>query len=465
MKVLLWLVGVTFGLISALLAFSELSLRSDKIYAEMLTTDLPFPSANISLLRDIDGSEKQGRRRVFLNRDWGFILSNAEGKQPTFIPVSRYFISDFASIPKPFDAFFSPFGRHAEAAIVHDWLYAVGPGNEENSYEARRRADIIFYRAMRQQGTNPVSSRLMFSAVRIYGFFQSWFPTVFGKPSFGRDGEFEFVNPLNNSVRSPECAIEPPNIAYAQGTASRELGALSFGWVATKMRDTSKGAPDIFIDQTIELALASNPSQAFEVVETVLNEYEIDTYRSPATWTLADYRNYGDEFYEIDWWLVDRKPTCQVENIVASLRKHNSDSRIGDIIERLAARSALEAMDGIAEMLPAAVQREMASQNDAKHSVASEIIRTNIVLANRTNLALPGSESFVNSVIAEYFSNSAEIAYFEWILEQGIVDQNLNDAVNELYNNENRNVERNTLLSDTYNQSQNLKIEKFLNRF
>lgn len=79
------------------------------------------------------------------------------------IIVPRGYVTDFASVPDGAHRVVERYGNNIEAAIVHDWLYAVGePGR-------RRFADDVFRYAMAEQGTGPIQRRIAWAAVRIGG--------------------------------------------------------------------------------------------------------------------------------------------------------------------------------------------------------------------------------------------------------------------------------------------------------
>jgi hypothetical protein len=91
-------------------------------------------------------------------------------------------------------AVFNPIGDNAEAAVVHDWLYAVGePGQREQ-------ADAIFLYALNQAGVAPLQSKLMYEAVRAGG------ASAYGAPS-----EWRFVDPESEKAapapRKPRSAV------------------------------------------------------------------------------------------------------------------------------------------------------------------------------------------------------------------------------------------------------------------
>lgn len=76
------------------------------------------------------------------------------------VPVG--FVTDFASIPKWLQWFFSFIGLYGKAAVLHDYLYAT-------ELVSRFRADWIFLRAMRVLGVGKFKRRMMYRAVRKFG--------------------------------------------------------------------------------------------------------------------------------------------------------------------------------------------------------------------------------------------------------------------------------------------------------
>jgi hypothetical protein len=104
------------------------------------------------------------------------------------IRVPRGFETDFASIPIWMSAVFNPIGDNAEAAVVHDWLYAVGEKGQ------REQADAIFLYAMQQSHTPALQTKVMYEAVR-----------AGGAPNYGAPGEWRFVDPeTEKPARAPK---------------------------------------------------------------------------------------------------------------------------------------------------------------------------------------------------------------------------------------------------------------------
>ncbi len=72
------------------------------------------------------------------------------------------------------------------AAIVHDWLYAVGA---EQDGAAKQTADELFRYELGQAGVNMVKRNVMFAAV-----------SLFGGEAFGTAEEMRFRNPENGNA-------------------------------------------------------------------------------------------------------------------------------------------------------------------------------------------------------------------------------------------------------------------------
>lgn len=124
--------------------------------------------------------EKQGRTLAVVTRPYAYehdVLSDGR------IEIPEGFVTDFASIPSAFRFIFSPFGRHAPAAVIHDYLYAVG------QQKSRKYADFIFKEAMRESGVSTWRRTVMYLMVRLfggrgYGLHEDWtfFDHEFGVP-------------------------------------------------------------------------------------------------------------------------------------------------------------------------------------------------------------------------------------------------------------------------------------------
>lgn len=103
--------------------------------------------------------EKEGRTTAIVT--YGFAYDHPASGARMEVPAG--YITDFASIPPAVRGMFPPFGRHAKAAVLHDWLYLVGePGKKPF-------ADRVFVDAMEELGVSWARRTTMYKAVQIGG--------------------------------------------------------------------------------------------------------------------------------------------------------------------------------------------------------------------------------------------------------------------------------------------------------
>ncbi|MEM7766266.1 MAG: DUF1353 domain-containing protein [Pseudomonadota bacterium] len=141
----------------------------------------------------VRGADKQGRRVAVILEPFAFVHQIGNVRLAAIAPV-RY-ETDFASIPSWARGFIAPFGVHAEAAVIHDWLYAIGkPGDEQG----RWLADEAFREALRHLGVGWATRNIMYNAVRSGG-----------KKAFGRPDEFRFRHLKDFSLIDPAPDREP----------------------------------------------------------------------------------------------------------------------------------------------------------------------------------------------------------------------------------------------------------------
>ncbi len=96
-----------------------------------------------------------------LYNEFDFLFIDKNGIKRT-IEIPCGFITDFASIPRPFWPIIKPTGLIAKAAIVHDYLYA-------NKIFDRKTCDEIFYIAMRAADVSHWKAYICYLAVRLFG--------------------------------------------------------------------------------------------------------------------------------------------------------------------------------------------------------------------------------------------------------------------------------------------------------
>jgi hypothetical protein len=85
---------------------------------------------------------------------------SADGER-YYVPPT--FITDLASIPRLVHPVLSPNGNSRRAAVLHDYRYCVKQGTREQ-------ADALFLEALEAEGVNLITRRLMWLAVRAWGW-------------------------------------------------------------------------------------------------------------------------------------------------------------------------------------------------------------------------------------------------------------------------------------------------------
>lgn len=215
-----WLVAALIAFLVAFV-FLDSPVREARALIGAAGEDASSRQAISSLQIAIDlNGRRQGRRVGVLVQDWLYCYP------PTgdVFLVPRGYETDFASIPPLAQGLINPFGNHAEAAVVHDWLYAVG------EKDRRKEADDIFRFAMKEGGVNLVRRNVMHRAVRTggekaYGQAKEW---RFRDPDTLYDAEPPFARPTKAAVTRIDCQFlsrETPDILSAFGTARRALDA------------------------------------------------------------------------------------------------------------------------------------------------------------------------------------------------------------------------------------------------
>jgi len=81
----------------------------------------------------------------------------------SFVRVPNGFITDFASVPRPLWAIIPPDGKYTQAAVLHDYLY-------QKKFFSRKRCDMVFNEAMKILGVPLWKRRVMYRALRIFGW-------------------------------------------------------------------------------------------------------------------------------------------------------------------------------------------------------------------------------------------------------------------------------------------------------
>ena len=116
-----------------------------------------------ALSYEFTGSYQHGRPLYTLTSDLKYVFGDMTSPVAVIV-VPDGFITDFASIPWPFDLLFKPNGPWAPAAALHDFLLT----NDSISLIA---LDALFYEAELVLKVNAVIARLFYWSVRLYHTF------------------------------------------------------------------------------------------------------------------------------------------------------------------------------------------------------------------------------------------------------------------------------------------------------
>jgi hypothetical protein len=147
--------------------------------------------------------ERDGLTTAVLINSFGY--QDTEAKLDIVVPAG--FLTDFASIPGWARAIVSPFGRHAKAAVLHDWLYAIGePGRKDV-------ADHVFDHAMRELAVEGWAREIMFGAVQVGGGH--------GYDRAAADWSTSFANPVTGEVTPPPYPRESAFVGQPNGPRPR----------------------------------------------------------------------------------------------------------------------------------------------------------------------------------------------------------------------------------------------------
>jgi len=136
-----------------------IALRSGRGgYEEPIACPACYVSTLPPRLAPIRGAKRQGRL-LWKNATRPYTYIDETLCRRIVVPVE--FVTDFASVPNAARVTFNP-ADYAEAALVHDWLYAIG---EEGM---RADADLVFRNILREVSSRP-DAAILYRAVRMFG--------------------------------------------------------------------------------------------------------------------------------------------------------------------------------------------------------------------------------------------------------------------------------------------------------
>lgn len=104
---------------------------------------------------------KIGPRLWRVERQFTYFIGEEDSDE--FVIVPKGFETDFASVPRLFWTLIPPDGTYTQAAVLHDFLYF-------KKLYVRKRCDEIFLEAMKVLKVNWFKRRIMYWAVRAFGW-------------------------------------------------------------------------------------------------------------------------------------------------------------------------------------------------------------------------------------------------------------------------------------------------------
>lgn len=78
------------------------------------------------------------------------------------IQVPSGFVTDFASVPRPFRALYESWGAYGHASVIHDYLC------DNPDVYTRKYADDVFLEAMKTSGVPARHRRVLYAGVRVW---------------------------------------------------------------------------------------------------------------------------------------------------------------------------------------------------------------------------------------------------------------------------------------------------------
>jgi hypothetical protein len=149
----------------------------------------------------------KSRRIAAVAQPFGFVCNLSKREKIAVVTPAGY-VTDFASIPRAVHWVISPFGKHAEAAVIHDWLYTMGRKGDAKS---RRIADKAFVKALKLLEVAWFKRQIMYWSVRIGG-----------AGGYGLPGDFTFRTLDTLTVIDPPPAREPFATTFALKRAEKK---------------------------------------------------------------------------------------------------------------------------------------------------------------------------------------------------------------------------------------------------
>lgn len=173
----------------------------------------------LNISYDPVASEQLGRAYYKVTKSFRYYLSEEQPDVYAYVPAG--FLTDGASVPRPFWWMIPPWGSYGQAAVLHDILCETSTmfQNEMPYTLSRKDADYIFRDAMKAAGVGVVERTLMFWAVRGWGIF-GW-KTNQKRLAKKRQIEIDYMKEYG-TFREPTAILR--QVSAAMSAAKRTLG-------------------------------------------------------------------------------------------------------------------------------------------------------------------------------------------------------------------------------------------------
>lgn len=165
---------------------------------------------------DVPGALRQGRALMLLAGRYFYTIE----EKCVDVEIPPGFVTDFASIPALLRVKFIPH-NYAAAALIHDWLYAIGVSGDETT---RKAADGVFLQALIDMGYPEAHARELYRGVRLGG-----------KKGYGLDSDFAFyLNNQSGVIRADRASQRPAALANGEARVGYVEAMAGDAWINYK---------------------------------------------------------------------------------------------------------------------------------------------------------------------------------------------------------------------------------------
>ena len=163
--------------------------------ASQLKDAIPFANFDTQLSVEYDdrATKALGKKHYKVTKSFRFYLSDDHPNVWAYVPAG--FLTDGASVPRPFWWLIPPFGEHGQAAVLHDLLCETSTMFEKELpvHVSRKQADEIFREAMKATGVGWLKRNFMYVCVRLWASLKIELPGYWRKRVTKRQIETEYM--------------------------------------------------------------------------------------------------------------------------------------------------------------------------------------------------------------------------------------------------------------------------------